>query len=500
MPLCDATASVLVETLLTRSLAQRRSLLVPALRDDPAFALWALAAAPGRVVSGPVTLASLAQWLSGALVDHLRRPTGDPPWQAASGPAANDDDAPEHRFAALVERTVVSARRLVSGLTKEDGRAKSLRDGMYVAALVDAAPLWRAACLVEPSRAELRENPRPPTPLCNALVKACAELLATHSGAGPTHRPHADVHRRDGDGPEEIHRAERAGQRAGRRFRRKTPGPGRHVLALARKLSRLERLTESFDLAVRDGKLAAMKEFAYGAGHEINNPLANISTRAQSLLQEETDPERRRKLATINAQAMRAFDMIADAMLFAHPPQPRPETIRLDRIAQAVCEKLRGAAAEQRTELSATTVHAEAEGASPVEAKADPTHVTEALAALIRNSLEALGQGGAVTIQPLSTSALPEKPVGGRVSQDWVGWRVTDTGPGVPESVREKVFDPFFSGREAGRGLGFGLAKTWRVAELHGGELRLVDPAPGNTVFEFLLPAAGLETGGHNGA
>ena len=69
-------------------------------------------------------------------------------------------------------------------------------------------------------------------------------------------------------------------------------------------------------------KLASLKQFAYGLSHEINNPLTNISMRAQALLASEKDPDRRRALEAINAQAFRAFEMLADLMLFAHPPQP----------------------------------------------------------------------------------------------------------------------------------------------------------------------------------
>src|SRR5215510_1003103 len=69
-------------------------------------------------------------------------------------------------------------------------------------------------------------------------------------------------------------------------------------------------------------KLAALVELAAGAGHEINNPLAVICGRVELLLRQETHPERRRDLATIHAQARRVYEMIADLMLFARPPQP----------------------------------------------------------------------------------------------------------------------------------------------------------------------------------
>src|ERR1700681_2961791 len=87
-------------------------------------------------------------------------------------------------------------------------------------------------------------------------------------------------------------------------------------------------------------KLDALKELAYGAGHEINNPLANISARAQTLLTGELDADRRRLLAAINAQAFRAHEMIADMMLFARPPELKLERFDLAEVVAGVCDEL----------------------------------------------------------------------------------------------------------------------------------------------------------------
>src|SRR6188508_1914643 len=92
--------------------------------------------------------------------------------------------------------------------------------------------------------------------------------------------------------------------------------------------------------ALEAAKLEALYQFAYGLSHEINNPLANIATRAQSLLADEPDPERRRKLATIVQQAFRAHEMIADLMLFARPPTLRPESVDLARLADTVVAEM----------------------------------------------------------------------------------------------------------------------------------------------------------------
>ena len=161
---------------------------------------------------------------------------------------------------------------------------------------------------------------------------------------------------------------------------------------LAARLDRLAELEDHFNEAVEIAKLDALKELAYGASHELNNPLANISARAQTLLQEEKDPERRRRLAAINSQAFRAHEMIADMMLFARPPQLVPQTRESCRIARRSGSSLTEEASQQNTELVRVG------GDTPIEARVDPVHLRAALRALVINSLEALAEGGRIEL------------------------------------------------------------------------------------------------------
>src|SRR5215831_19351365 len=128
-----------------------------------------------------------------------------------------------------------------------------------------------------------------------------------------------------------------------------------------------------FARAVEAAKLQALYNFAYGLSHEINNPLANISARAQTLLVDEPNPERRRKLATIVQQAFRAHEMIADLMLFARPPILRPEPTDLTALADTVVAELQDTAREQGTQLVRTG------DAGPLLANVDPTQIAVAL-------------------------------------------------------------------------------------------------------------------------
>jgi signal transduction histidine kinase len=232
-------------------------------------------------------------------------------------------------------------------------------------------------------------------------------------------------------------------------------------------------LRGQFDRAVAEARLEAMRELAYGAGHEINNPLANIATRAQSLLLEETDPERRRRLSTIVDQSFRARDMIGGLMLFARPPKPRPEAVDVGGIIAAVIETVRGQAAQRGVRLEYSPPP------SPLSVFVDRVQIEESLRVVVVNALEAVAAGGRVVLK------------GTRRSADDGGWgeiTVADDGRGMPFDAARRAFDPFFSGREAGRGAGLGLPKAWRLVTLSGGRVLLESRPSQGTRVTILLP------------
>jgi signal transduction histidine kinase len=220
-------------------------------------------------------------------------------------------------------------------------------------------------------------------------------------------------------------------------------------------------------------KLDALKELAYGASHEINNPLANIAARAQTLLRDEAHPERRRALEAIHQQAIRAHEMIADLMLFARPPELVLETVDLVQLVRVVIQSLAAEANERQIEF------VEALPSEPLLIQADGTQLTVAIKAVCVNAIEAIGRVGKVSI-----TARYERV--DQIEQAII--EITDTGPGIPAEIREHIFDPFFSGREAGRGLGFGLSKCWRIVTEHGGDIDVDSESRQGAKFRILLP------------
>ncbi len=88
------------------------------------------------------------------------------------------------------------------------------------------------------------------------------------------------------------------------------------------------------------------------------------------------------------------------------------------------------------------------------------------ISCLLKNSLEAVERSGGGEIR-LSLQADQASDRG----EDWALLTVSDDGSGLSDVEREHLFDPFFSGRQAGRGLGFGLSRCWRIVRMHGGQI-----------------------------
>ena len=220
--------------------------------------------------------------------------------------------------------------------------------------------------------------------------------------------------------------------------------------------------------------LEAMAEYAAGAGHEINNPLGSILGQTQLLLKSDPSAERRQTYEMIGAQAWRIRDMIGNSMLFARPPRPQKTDLNLVETSQAVVQSLRKDAEASGIELELITK------SEHIGLTADRAQLGTLMSQLVRNSIEALrGMGRSGTI---SVSLRDELPRAVEIS-------VIDDGPGiVSEDVRRHMFNPFYSGRSAGRGLGFGLCLAWQIVRMHDGLILHETPSTGGTAFHVALP------------
>lgn len=220
--------------------------------------------------------------------------------------------------------------------------------------------------------------------------------------------------------------------------------------------------------------LEAMAEYAAGAGHEINNPLGSIVGQTQLLLKSEQQLELRQALETIGAQAWRIRDIIGNSMLFARPPRPIPQSLNLIALIRECLAALQVTAREQRVEFRFSAASEE------LLLQGDRGLLGQLISSLVRNSTEAIrgaNRAGRVEIEVR------------RVATEVAAVAIRDDGPGAGTAeIRRHLFNPFFSGRPAGRGLGFGLSLAWQIVRLHGGLIYAVEPAAGGFIVEIALP------------
>jgi len=449
LPMADRSAAVLVEALLaddTRAI----ELLVEQLAADPPLVLWGVCVAARRDDSPPRSLVELAAWLRRHASEVLQWDEADYAW--SSPPDAEQAGQYADRVSHLLQIAEVAAL-----LAASDGQHAA--EEAFLRGLLHDAPQW-----LPPASGRKRKTISDCLPGWLATADQSPAALRVSEAAGilgdETTSPPSDFDAED---------CRQRAMEARQAWLETLEGAVDVLPALAARLARLDQLENHFQETLQTEKLESLAEFSAGAGHEINNPLAIIGGRAQLLLEDETDPERRRELAVVNAQVKRAHEMIADMRLFSRPPLPEPETMDLVALVDGLVTDLAPQAAERAISLSRSG------GEAPLQIDADRAQLEVALRALCKNSLEAIGHNGHVEI------ALEGAPGHVRI-------RVSDDGAGIRPEHRRHLFDPFYSARQAGRGLGFGLSKCWRIVTNHGGRIE-VESEPGQgAVFTITLP------------
>jgi two-component system sensor histidine kinase HydH len=223
---------------------------------------------------------------------------------------------------------------------------------------------------------------------------------------------------------------------------------------------------------VQSEKLAALGQLATAIAHEVRNPLAVIRSAAQSLAEiaPAGDDEARRASAFIAAEIDRLNNVITSLLAFARPLQLAPRAV-------TVAELFDRALLLASEHLAASRVHVGCDTPARLPAvRADPDLVCQVLLGLLTNAAEAAPVGGEIRLEACAAEGAVELAV-------------ADTGPGVAPELRERVFEPFFTTRPRGTGLGLAVAR--QIVEAHGGTIAVRERTGGGARFVVRLPAAG---------
>ena len=220
-------------------------------------------------------------------------------------------------------------------------------------------------------------------------------------------------------------------------------------------------------------KMATVGKLAAEVAHSIRNPMTSIKMRLFSLERNlDLSPTHREDLEVISEEMRQLDNIVQNFLEFSRPPKLKVQKVNVSDVVDMSLQLL-----QKQVEYHGIEVEQQRGHPLP-EIDADPELLKEVLINLIVNACEAMDGGGRLTIK--EEDAVAEHM--GRA----ILIQVSDTGPGIPEAIRDKVLEPFFSTKEEGTGLG--LAIAGRIVEEHGGELKLHSIEAKGTTFTITLP------------
>jgi len=249
------------------------------------------------------------------------------------------------------------------------------------------------------------------------------------------------------------------------------------VTAIFTDISDSKRLEE---LHLRAERLEAVAELSASLAHEIKNPLASIRSSVEQLARStRTNPDEKFLAGLIVRESDRLSRLLSEFLDFSRVRVTEYHTVDLRSVATAAVRVVR-----QHPDCPAEALIEIAGGPTPMEGDEDLLH--RVVSNLVLNAVQAKGPG--VHVALYAGRLAPEDVPAGITIENPVTLRVSDNGPGIPDTVRERLFEPFVTGRPGGTGLG--LAIVQRAVVAHRGMV-LVDSIAGQgTTFTVFFPAA----------
>jgi PAS domain S-box-containing protein len=221
-------------------------------------------------------------------------------------------------------------------------------------------------------------------------------------------------------------------------------------------------------------KLATVGELAAGIAHELNNPLATVSLRVESMLARlPADHPDRSALEVVEGEVERMGNLVANVLEFSRRRRREVSTLvvaeEVGRTLELIQYQFRKRGIEVRREIASDV--------RPV--LADRQQLRQLFLNLLTNALDAMPEGGILTVR-----VLPEQP-------GFVLVEITDSGTGIEPLHLARVTEPFFTTKDEGKGTGLGLAICKRIVQEHGGTLALESDVGRGTTVRIVLPAEG---------
>jgi two-component system NtrC family sensor kinase len=217
-------------------------------------------------------------------------------------------------------------------------------------------------------------------------------------------------------------------------------------------------------------KLAAMGRLTSQIAHELNNPIYGIMNTLE-LLKTEIPPEskRRRILELSLSEIQRLAEMLKNMLSFSKPEEEKRRPVNLNELIEGILLVM-----EKQMRESNVSVETHLDSSVP-EVMASTNQMRQVMLNLFKNAKEAMPKGGTLTIRTA------------REENDVV-IRIRDTGVGIPEEIRDRIFEAFFTTKQKVKGVGLGLSVCYGIVKDHGGEIKLESEVEKGTTFTIRLP------------
>jgi two-component system, NtrC family, sensor kinase len=235
---------------------------------------------------------------------------------------------------------------------------------------------------------------------------------------------------------------------------------------------RTEEIRKIHSQLFRSEKLASLGKLAAGVAHEINNPLTGVLTNSSLLLEDlESNDPRREDLEVIVRETIRCREIVKRLLDFARQTKPQKKLTNVNALIDNIILLVRNQTSFRNIDIRNNLVP------NIPEIMADPDQIQQVFINIILNASEAMINGGTLTINSEVAS-----------SGNFVTIRFADTGPGISETIKEKLFDPFFTTKEQGTGLG--LSISYGIIERHGGTISIDSTVGKGSTFIIQLPVS----------
>jgi len=234
---------------------------------------------------------------------------------------------------------------------------------------------------------------------------------------------------------------------------------------------RIEReLQKMQEALLQSEKLAAMGRLTSQIAHELNNPIYGIMNTLE-LLKTEIPPEskRRRILELSLSEIQRLSEMLRNMLSFSKPEEEKRRPIKIDELIEGILLVM-------EKQMKESNIQVETSFAPDIpEIMASTNQMRQVMLNILRNAKEAMPKGGTLTVRTVREGEM-------------VMIHIQDTGIGIPEKIRDKVFEAFFTTKQKVKGVGLGLSVCYGIIKDHGGEIKIESEEGKGTTFIISLP------------